>query len=249
MDVPLKPLPPPRGSPAWIFKEPREFYAQRERQAEREARKALRLAYRGALQEQGYAVGLQRPINPTTIDGDPPARFSPPPLSTVWGPPPYLDVTDKDYQQARSAQKDKSSSSKSLPKARVTSELAVEDNRATICGEKSRLSKEMYGMLKGWSRGAGGNPWTLKQIYAEIEADIAHKKARDTRAKRGHLGAEEVGRGGTAERRPMISFERKYDITFTPGFGDGFTISSSPKSESTMRSCNSLPALTQGAAS
>jgi hypothetical protein len=176
-------------------------------------------------------------------------------LSTVWGPPPFLDLIDHQERQAKLAQKDKAAeatSSMSSPKVRTTAESALEDdNRATICGEKSRLSKEMFSMLKGWGRGAGGNPWTLKQVYAEVEADIAHKKARDTRAKRGHLGAEEVGQGGSRERRRMIPFERKFNCTFTPGFGDGFAMSSTGGDSSfpTMRSVNSLPALTQSAAS
>merc|ERR1719401_2633243 len=91
----LKPLAPPRGSPAWIYEEPRRFEGLREREAERNARKALRLTYRGVLRSQGYNVGLVTPSIPTTIDSDPPPRFEPPLLQTVWGKPPFIVPMDK----------------------------------------------------------------------------------------------------------------------------------------------------------
>lgn len=255
---PLRPLPPPHGSPQWIFKEPKEFQIQRERHVEREAvaaqlraRKMLKLTYRKAharvLKDLGYSAPLileKTPGRPTTLDGDPPAKFTPPPLTTVWSPPPYVPVAQNTALPQNKSSRMKTASESS----RV---LAVEDNRATICGEKSKLTKDAFNTFKGWGRGAGGNPWTLRQVFAEVEADIVHKKARDTRAKRGHLGADEIGRGGTRERRKMPYFERRFDHTFTPGFGDGFSMDpgglSPSSSNPAMRTCTSLPALSNGA--
>lgn len=234
----LKPLPPPRGSPAHFQKEPKEFYAQYERELEREVRKNKRLADRGALKEQGYAVALQRPYVPSTIDSDPPARFEPPPLKSVWGSPPF-----------RLAPKPSALPTKGVrAKKAVEGALAaprLEDKCATIGGEKSRISKEMFRMLEGWSRGHTGTPWTLKQVCAEVEADVNHKKAPDTRAKRGKMGRNEIGMDATVRRREIITFERNFDRRERYSSAASDDPASSNDKGSTMRSSTSLPALTQ----
>jgi len=242
MSPPMKPLAPPRGSPAWIFKEPKEFYAQRERHLEREARKIKRLTERHALQELGHTVALVRPTVKTTIDGDPPPRFDRPHLRDVWGPPPH--------RLHESMKCPSLLSSKSFGIKKQASPVAhyLEDQRAIIGGERARISEEMWRTLKGWSRGNGGNPWTLKQVYAEVEADVHHQKARDTRAKCGHMGPNEVGLGATTRRREMVAFERNWNAARSPAStaGDGFAASPSPSSGSMSRS-NTMPALTQSA--
>jgi len=234
----LKPLPPPRGSPAQFQKEPKEFYAQYEREQEREVRKTSRLVDRGALKEQGFSVALQRPIVKNTIDGDPPARFEPPSLKSVWGPPP---VRWKEKPAALPAK---------CVRAKKAAEVAPvakdnEDNRATIGGEKARISKEMFRMLEGWSRGHTGTPWTLKQVCAEVQADCNNKKAPDTRAKRGTMGQNEIGMDATVGRRAIVTFERNFDRSKRFGSAANDGPPSSNDRGSTMRSSTSLPALTQ----
>mmetsp|Transcript_83477 Transcript_83477/g.131913 ORF Transcript_83477/g.131913 Transcript_83477/m.131913 type:complete len:391 (-) Transcript_83477:147-1319(-) len=362
----LKPLAPPRGSPAWSYKEPRHFQGLQERELERQVRKTLRLTYRNALQALGHDVALVRKSVPTTIDADPPARWQRPALASVWGPPPFFALPPY------SAQNVKSSASSSSPKVgapdgwrdirkaffpdelidlseveikydahwnelcqniekkdrlwsldravrcakqgeeyrfetkvellkkahvstirdavdvlntleghiacpegfcvclssdvrrpgsgfrpvyflltrydknvdlRLLPEIqpvAHEANRVRILGQKSRMQKDTWATLEGWSRCCKGSPWTLKQVYAEIEADIKHTKARDTRAKRGRLPPELLGMGTTQERRPRVPFHR------LAGFG---VSDQSSTSSSQMRSSVSLPALTQSAAS
>lgn len=244
----LKPLAPPRGSALWIHKEPKEFLAQRERMAEREARKSLRLAYRGALQELGHPVCLQRPTIKSTIDSDPPARFERPPLSTVLGPPPYKGLEDKPQKpdKLKSTMRSKTASSA----------FEDPDPRAIVGGERVRMTKDMWRTLKDWSRFDRGAPWTLNQVYAEIEADLQHRTSRDTRAKRGHMGPEEIGPGTTRGRRRMVSFERNFErkdpkagsaaASFSASFG-GMRDTNDPSTTiiRKAKSDSSLPALTQ----
>jgi hypothetical protein len=139
---------------------------------------------------------------------------------------------------------------KDVNKTQLAGVRQLEDQRATIGGEKARINKDMWRTLKGWSRGHVGTPWTLKQVYAEVEADVHHQTAKDTRAKAGHMGPDEVGFGGTTRRREMIPFKRNW-VCRSDGFrssgGDGFSASNgSPDSKSgsmMARSCSSMPAL------
>jgi len=240
----LKPLAPPRGSAAWIFKEPKEFYAQRERHEERQARSVAVFEQKRALQELGHPVSFHRPCIANTIDSDPPPSFRSirPPLSAVWGPPPVLERAAKSTTSLLA----KPFRGSEAPRGPVY----LEDNRATVGGEKARISKEMWNTLTGWGRGYSGTPWTLKQVHAEIEADIQHKKARDTRAK-GTMGVQEIGKGTTKQRREMVQFNRTFERNngFTSTAGSGFAATSASGSDATMmRTTNSLPALTQDAA-
>jgi hypothetical protein len=115
-----------------------------------------------------------------------------------------------------------------------------EANQCRIMGQRSRMGKDTWSTLEGWSRCCKGSPWTLKQIYAEIEADIHHVKARDSSAKRGRLPPELLGMGTTQERRPKIPFHR------FAGFGAS---GQSSTQSSQMRSTVSLPALTVASSS
>lgn len=248
----LKPLPPPRGSPAWIFKEPKEFYLQRERQAEREARKTQRLETRRALQEQGHTVALHRPTIKNTIDADPPVPFSKirPPLTAVWAPPPFTENTPPTKAKVESTRK------KISTEADTTLKLE-DDQRATIGGQKARLTKEMWNTLRGWSRGHTGSPWTLKQVCAEIEADIQHRTAKDTR-KPGKMGPDELGPASQQGTRRMVAFERTFERNYSmASASDAFSANNSgagPASISPsgslagtgkLQKSISLPALTQ----
>jgi len=230
----LKPLAPPKGSPAWAYKEPSHFIGMREREAERLARTNMKLVYRRVLQSMGHVVCLQKPSIPTTIDSDPPPRFQRPPFCITWGHPPYKKDASMKPSSPLSKPLRSSKSFSELGQARGA--LVIEDDdRAVICGQKARMSKATWRTLQGWSRCASGSPWTLNQVYAEIDADCRHCKAKDTRAKRGFLSPEVLGPGATQNRRPMVPFKR------LPGFenGDG---------NSSMRSCISLPALTDNSA-
>lgn len=201
-----KPLPPPRGDASWAFKEPKEFLIQQERALERAALKEKKLANRRALQEQGYTVALYRPTI-KHMDCDPPPRYDRGPLRDVWGPPPCIPPSPKKASSVPSLL-DKSLTPKKEPPPHY-----MEDNRATIGGQRAKIDKEMWSALQKWSRGHSGNPWTLKQVYAEVEADVGHYKARDTRAKLGKMGPKEMGAnsGTTKKRRElMVQFPRNY---------------------------------------
>jgi len=245
-----RPLAPPRGSPARIYKEPIEFIRQQERQLEREERASQRIAYRQSLVDAGHKnVCLIRPTVKNTMDGDPPPPFQRGPLQDIFCCPPFLIREPKSpslLQKPFRAKTDRP-------------EVAhyLEDARATIGGEKARMSKETWGNLQGWSRGAQGNPWTYRQLCAEMEGDIQHRKARDYRAKCGQMGPAECGKQ-VMGRRDLIRFDRT--APFVSTVDNGFNASSCARGEgsdgakvspasSMARSCSSLPAITHSASS
>eukprot|EP00434_Breviolum_minutum_P031886 symbB.v1.2.028201.t1/scaffold2965.1/size66373/2 len=54
-----------------------------------------------------------------------------------------------------------------------------------------------------FGRGSQGGPYTLRQVYEEVEADVQHRRPVDVRASMGRLGPELLGRGATRMRRKL----------------------------------------------
>lgn len=189
----LKPLAPPRGCTNWIYKEPAIFEHLHSKHVEREARKVLNIVYRRSLQSMGEQVCLVKPSRGTFPPPEASFRYNRAPRNRVFGPLPFLPSPSPPSLFRNSMPK-----SRSLPSGLVAvkdSEAAASltDQRAMINGDRSRMGQTVWRSLEDWSRHAHGAPFSLKQVYEEIEADCLHRRSRDTRAKSGNLGPEVIG--------------------------------------------------------
>lgn len=61
----------------------------------------------------------------------------------------------------------------------------------------------MLATLTAWGRGSQGGPYTLRQVYEEVEADVEHRAPMDVRAVSGRLGPELLGPSATRKRRQL----------------------------------------------
>lgn len=57
--------------------------------------------------------------------------------------------------------------------------------------------------MTSFGRGSQGGPYTLRQVYEEVEADVHHRRPVDVRASLGRLGPELLGPGTTRMRRKL----------------------------------------------
>lgn len=69
--------------------------------------------------------------------------------------------------------------------------------------QNRRRREESVKHLRKLARGAGGGPFTLGQVYVEVEAISRHVPTPDCRALEGSLGADVLGQSTTSLRRRL----------------------------------------------
>lgn len=175
---------------------PREFERQREAEAQRNARKLLRQSYRIACEALGHEWFVENPwparapkpsgaaeaVDPAETR----ATYLRAPFSMTPAPYPLNEVTQV------------------APKARSPGTVgapASVDALARPPGATSR--KEAIAKLKELGRGAFGSPYTFGQVFHEIDCDVHHRRARDTRVIAGKLGPLQLGPGTSRARRGL----------------------------------------------
>jgi len=173
----------------YLQREPVEFELQLDMQARRDFQKAARQQYRQAMESMGQCMRYEPPWppkQPPEVDDEGPHEKRPPRLKYRMSPfPESVDM------EARAAQR----------RRQVIRENEIEGPR-----RKAAMAK-----IQTLSANSSGAPYTLKQVYHEVEARVQHRDATDTRAVTGTLGPLELGVGTTRSRR-QLSFppHRKY---------------------------------------
>lgn len=183
----LKPLGPPApidSSPfapklGFLTKEPAEFSIQRDTAKRREATKLLRRAYRIAIESLGHCFFQPEPWPPKQVKRPDPATGST--ISPLSQQP--FAVTDGDKPR----------------KHEMSLGLST---RAQSPGRISKR-KETIQFMKTFGRGGLGGPYTIGQVYQEVEADVHHRYPADVRALSGTLGPAILGPGTTRMRRKL----------------------------------------------
>lgn len=79
----------------------------------------------------------------------------------------------------------------------------VEAYLKKIKEQNRRRREESVKHLRKLARGAGGGPYTLGQVYVEVEAISRHVPTPDCRALEGCLGADVLGQSTTSSRRRL----------------------------------------------
>lgn len=69
--------------------------------------------------------------------------------------------------------------------------------------QNRRRREESARQLRKLARGAGGGPYTLGQVYVEVEAISRFVPTPDCRALEGSLGPDVLGQSTTSSRRPL----------------------------------------------
>lgn len=177
--------------PNWAHKEPKEWAAQRRSCARRAAHSFLRKLYRCFLEEhrdlppRGAKMLPLAPIHSFFEDRFP---FEHQPCRSLYAPPPCPVVIQPG--QARPGQ--------GLPQV-----AAPDFGFSQSASPHSRKRRDRMQRLKEFGKHSIGAPYTLKQVYEEIDAKESFRHGYDTRAKHGTIGPETLGRGATRSRRQL----------------------------------------------
>mmetsp|Transcript_44124 Transcript_44124/g.82538 ORF Transcript_44124/g.82538 Transcript_44124/m.82538 type:complete len:292 (-) Transcript_44124:103-978(-) len=180
-EVSLKALPAPSpagGSPfrhmlGFLHKDPAQVEAEREAALRRKVGQMLRQVYRRSVEASGASFRGPDPPWPPKEKKLPQIKKAPPLLQQLFALP-KLAKTQSSVQKER------------LPKYPVNLE-----RQATVH------------TMHAFGRGGQGGPYTLRQVYEEVEADINHRRPVDVRAPLGCLGPELLGPGTTRQRRRL----------------------------------------------
>lgn len=181
------------ATPDWASKEPKEWAAQRRATARRAAHTFLRKLYRGFLETyrdlppKGYQMSPWPPMHSFFEDRFP---FKHPPSRALYAPQPCpLIVQPPAGSQSRSSQHPPRQSASTGP----------------LPGASPHVQKrrERIKRLREFGKHSIGAPYTLKQVYEEMDAKDRFGMAYDTRAKHGTLGPETLGPGATRGRRKL----------------------------------------------
>mmetsp|Transcript_112802 Transcript_112802/g.313579 ORF Transcript_112802/g.313579 Transcript_112802/m.313579 type:complete len:225 (+) Transcript_112802:48-722(+) len=208
----LRPLEPPCRSPFgldWLDEDPPEFARQRYTEARRKATRLLNTAYRSALQQMGEGVAAPQPWPPRDPAPDPEElerrrrdplaiyRMQPTPIPQVGASP------------QRSATATRRPADAALP-ALARSATSSQPLQAPLQHlEAKQRRKEAVSKLFDWGKYAHGGPFTFGQVFEEIDADVRHRPAKDTRTVPGKLGPVHLGCGATRAPRELPQLRRK----------------------------------------
>jgi len=183
----LKALPPPSpvsGSPfttvlGFLRKEPDELQVHRDAAMRRQVQKLLRQIYRRSVEASGSVFRSDPPWPPKEKKDDllPQIRK----VSPLFAP---FAIRGK--------------TSKKAPEAVLVTPCIKEPRVAPNDQRKVTLRSMAH-----FGRGSQGGPYTLRQVYEEVEADVQHRRPVDVRASMGRLGPELLGRGATRMRRKL----------------------------------------------
>lgn len=178
----LKALPAPSpvfGSPfttmlGFLHKEPQALQARREAAMRRQVQRMLRQIYRRSIEASGSLF----------------RRTDPP-----W-PPKDRGVMLPHIQKVSPLQ--------DLPFGnRVAKATKKKGKQEQAAIPESPARKAAMRTLTDFGRCSQGGPYTLRQVYEEVEADIQHRPPVDVRAVAGKLGPELLGPGATLARRNL----------------------------------------------
>eukprot|EP00930_Biecheleria_cincta_P105582 TRINITY_DN98379_c0_g1_i1.p1 TRINITY_DN98379_c0_g1~~TRINITY_DN98379_c0_g1_i1.p1 ORF type:complete len:300 (+),score=38.38 TRINITY_DN98379_c0_g1_i1:84-983(+) len=184
----LKPLGPPAlidSSPfasklGFLSREPAEFSIQRDTAKRREATKLLRRAYRIAIESLGHRF------------------FEPDPWPSK--PVPRPDPVTSGSKISPLSQQPFAVTDGSKPRKQA---MTFDASRSTQSPGRISKRKETIQFMKTFGRGALGGPYTIGQVYQEVEADVHHRYPADVRALYGMLGPAILGPGTTRMRRKL----------------------------------------------
>jgi len=190
----LRPLPAPQQSPfaktlSALTREPREFVLQRDLEARREARKLLRSSYRSSVEGIGCRISKVPDPWPPKMEPVVEAGLARP--RAVYGPAPLAPEL--------------------LPLTKFgalkPTHLVLEEAGDSASTPAARRRKEGLQKLAAFGRSSHGAPYTLGQICSEMEANIQHRRAHDSRALSGSMGPLQLGTGSTRSRRALLFSE------------------------------------------
>lgn len=183
LSIVLKPLPPPSpvgGSPfkgvlGFLHKDPFELEAKREAALRRDVKQMLRQIYRRSVEATGSCFRAE----------DPPW----PPKERQLDLPRIKKVSPlKRWVFA-------------LPKQET---VVPKKAKALLPSDPVNLARQAtVQTMRAFGRSGQGGPYTLRQIYEEVEADVHHRPPVDVRASTGRLGPEILGPGTTRQRRKL----------------------------------------------
>eukprot|EP00931_Biecheleriopsis_adriatica_P094761 TRINITY_DN6837_c0_g1_i1.p1 TRINITY_DN6837_c0_g1~~TRINITY_DN6837_c0_g1_i1.p1 ORF type:complete len:306 (+),score=49.51 TRINITY_DN6837_c0_g1_i1:113-1030(+) len=187
----LKPLTAPHSmdiSPfastlGFLRREPSEFQLQRDMAARREAAKLMRKVYRSSIEAMGYKFREDQPWPPKEKKREhlPVKGQVSPLLRKQPEPKPWCSPMPK----------------KSLHNSSKRS--ASQSNGLSCLTEREETLRDM----KSFGRGCVGGPYTIGQVYQEVDADVQHRFPADVRALSGRLGPTILGRSTTRMRRKL----------------------------------------------
>eukprot|EP00933_Yihiella_yeosuensis_P038604 TRINITY_DN32522_c1_g1_i1.p1 TRINITY_DN32522_c1_g1~~TRINITY_DN32522_c1_g1_i1.p1 ORF type:complete len:322 (-),score=40.81 TRINITY_DN32522_c1_g1_i1:126-1091(-) len=189
--VPSESFSPFASSLGFLQREPPEMEAKRYYIARQEAIKCLRQTYRTCIE----GLGLKFREEP------------------VW---PRKD-TSKDMEAYLSG----TPTEGRLHPLRETQDLAALWSAKLPAAKKAPKQipharrKEVLADMFSFGRGHSAGPYTIGQIYQEIEADIQHKGPKDVRAISGRLSPAILGTGTTLKRR-KLPFAQPWHYQSTP---------------------------------
>eukprot|EP00913_Durusdinium_trenchii_P027740 g26013.t1 len=204
----LKALPAPSpvfGSPfttmlGFLHKEPQALQARREAAMRRQVQRMLRQIYRRSIEEciqefiTAYAMML------TLFQ----ARLS---RRQMMQSKRTVDKTRLDCPKDRGVMLphiQKVSPLQDLPFGnRVAKATKKKGKQEQAAIPESPARKAAMRTLTDFGRCSQGGPYTLRQVYEEVEADIQHRPPVDVRAVAGKLGPELLGPGATLARRNL----------------------------------------------
>jgi len=166
------------ASLGFLRREPPEFRAQRESQARRDAVKLLRANYRSSLEGMGLKFREEPPWPPKEKSVEYlPVAGKASPLSQM----PYVPQKEKFAKEAASS---------------------IMSSSSRRPGRKTHR-QETVSTMRDFGRGHMAGPYTIGQIYQEVEADVHHRFPADVRAISGRLGPAILGPGTTRQRRKL----------------------------------------------
>lgn len=189
----LKPLAAPPslyGSMDYMQRDPVEFELQKDMEGRRRAQKMLRQHYRQSMESMGHSFTYNPPWPPKEAPPVDDSQVKRPPKLNYRMPPFPLENPNPTSQRQK---------------------LVVEDSEPAGPKRKKAMAK-----LRTLSASSCGAPYTLGQIYTEVDARVHHKEARDTRALTGTLGPLELGPGTTRARRKFIFNGGKREAAWDP---------------------------------
>lgn len=184
----LQALPAPlpvSGSPfttvlGFLRKEPYELQAKRDAAMRRQVQKMLRQIYRRSVEATGSVFRSDPPWPPKEKKQE----HLLPNIRKV--SPLFAPFAPKKVSHS--------------PKKALPVEVA---SHAKEPSQQNPARQATVRSMTSFGRGSQGGPYTLRQVYEEVEADVHHRRPVDVRASLGRLGPELLGPGTTRMRRKL----------------------------------------------
>lgn len=214
---------------AYLDRDPPEFAVQKHMEAQRQARKILRMTYRGTIEglvPDAFANRFEYP--PRIIKAEGPTRLqidgggdggstweqAPVPRKVYARQP--LPIARRAAQDSKTSPAQRalpapgggaSSSSAAVSSTRslalVPPQSTAEEKVETDAEFWARRRKESLQEMREFGRMPHGAPYTFSQVRKEVEANLNFREAKDMRALAGGFGPGELGPGSGGARRKL----------------------------------------------